>query len=58
MARSVPEEDIAQPMDGVEPGSEMNVALPPKEANVVQLGSEQPMPSPVAPTTNAVGPPQ
>ena len=35
MAESVRQEDVAQPMDGVEPGLEMNVALPPTEPNVV-----------------------
>ena len=58
LADGVRQEDIAQPTDGVEPGSEMNVALPPIEANVVQLGSEQPMPSSVALTIDATGQPQ
>ena len=35
MAGSMRQEDVAQPMDGVEPGLEMNVALPPTEPNVV-----------------------
>jgi len=35
MAGSVRQEDVAQPMDGVDLGSEMNVALPPTEPNVV-----------------------
>ena len=45
IAKSVRQEDVTQPVDdGVEPGSEMNVALPPTEPNVVQPGSEQPVP--------------
>jgi len=39
MAGSVRQEDIAQPVHGVEPGSEMNIALPLTEPNVVHPGS-------------------
>ena len=35
LADGAHQEDIAHPTDGVEPGSEMNVALPPTEPNVV-----------------------
>ena len=35
MATSMRREDVAQPMDGVDLGSEMNIALPPTEPNVV-----------------------
>ena len=58
MARSVRQEDVAQPVDGMEPGSEVDIALPSTEPNVVQLGSEQLVPSPVAPTADAAGQPQ
>ena len=53
MARSMRGEDVAQPADGMEPGSEVDVALASIEPNVVPPGSEQPTPSPVAPTTDA-----
>jgi len=42
-------------MDGVEPGSEVDITLPSTEPNVVQPGSEQPVPSLVAPTADAAG---
>ena len=45
-------------MDGVEPRLEANVALPPTEPNVVQPESEQPLPSLVVPSADAVGQPQ
>jgi len=55
MARSMRGEHIAQPADGMEPGSEVNVAPASTEPNVVPPGSEQPTPSSVAPTADAVG---
>ena len=55
MARSMRGEDVAQPVDGAEPGSELNVALVLTEPNVVPPGSEQPMPSSVAPIAVAAG---
>ena len=58
MARSMCGEYTAQPMDGAEPGSEVNVAPASTEPNVVPPGSEQPAPSSVAPTTDAAGPVQ
>ena len=58
MAEGSRQEDVAQLVDGVEPGSEMNITLPPTEPNVVQLGSEQLMPSLVAPTIDVTGQPQ
>ena len=54
-AKGVSQEDIAQPIDGVEPRSEANVALPLSEPNVVQLESEQPLPSPIEPIADAAG---
>ena len=58
MARSMHGEDVAQPTDGTEPGSEVDIAPASTEPNVVPPGSEQPSPSPVAPTTDAAEPPQ
>ena len=58
MARSMRGEDVAQPVDGAEPGSELNVALVLTEPNVVPPGSEQPTPSSVVPTADAAGPVQ
>jgi len=46
------------PVDGVELGSEMNVAPLPTELNVVPPESEQPVPLSVAPTTDVTGEPQ
>ena len=40
MARSMHGEDAAQPADGAEPGSEVNVAPVSIEPNVVPSGSE------------------
>ena len=45
-------------MDGVEPGSEADVAPPPTEPNIAQLEDEQPLPSPVEPVVDATGEPQ
>ena len=58
MARSMRGEDAAQPADGAEPRSKVNVAPTPTEPNVVPPGSEQPAPSSVAPSTDAAGPVQ
>jgi len=58
MARSMRREDGAQPMDGTEPGSEVDIALALIEMNVIPPGSEQPEPSLVAPTADAAEPPQ
>ena len=45
VAGSVRQEDIAQPADGVEPRSEVDVAPPPTEPDVAQSEDEQPLPS-------------
>ena len=58
LADGVHHEDVAQPVDGVEPGLEMNVAPLPIEPNVVPLESEQPVPLPVAPTADVAREPQ
>ena len=53
MARSMRQEDIAQPLDGVEPGSEADVAPPPTKPNVAQSEDEQPLPSLDEPVADA-----
>ena len=53
MAESVRQEDVTQPTDGMEPGSEVDVAPPPTEPNVAQSEDEQPLPSPVEPVVDA-----
>ena len=53
MAGSVRQEDVAQPTDGMEPGSEVDVAPPPTEPNVAQSEDEQPLPSSVKTIANA-----
>ena len=58
MARSVCQGDVAQPTVGVEPRSEVDIAPPSTEPNVIQAGSEQSVPSPVASTADAAGQPQ
>ena len=55
MGGSMRQGDVAQPADGAEPGSEVDIALPSTEPNVVQPGSEQPVPLPVASTADAAG---
>ena len=57
MAASVRQEDVAQPTDGMEPGSEADVTPPPIEPNVSQSENEQPLPSSVAPSADAAGQP-
>ena len=57
MAGSMRKGDIAQPMDGPEPGSEVDIAPPSTEPNVVQPGGEQPVPLSVTPTADAAGQP-
>ena len=47
-AEGMHQEDIVEPADGVEPGS---------EPNVVPLEDEQPLLLPIAPTVDAVGQP-
>ena len=58
MARSVRREDIAQPTDGTEPGSEVDIVSASTEPNVLPPGSEQPEPLPVTLTADAAEPPQ
>lgn len=55
MAEGARQEDVAHPVDGVEPGSEMDIAPPPTEPNVSQSKDEQPQLLPVEPVADAVG---
>ena len=55
MAEGVRQEDIIQPTDGVETGSEASVVLPPTKPNVVLAESEQPLSSSTVPPVDAVG---
>ena len=58
MARSACREDVAQPVDGTGPGSEVDITLGSTEPNVTPPGSEQRELSPAASTTDAAEPPQ
>ena len=58
MARTMRGEDAAQSVDGIELGSEVNVALAPTKPNIVPPRSEQTAPSSVAPTADATEPAQ
>ena len=40
VAEDVCQEDVVQPTEGVETGSEVSVILPPTEPNVIPTGSE------------------
>ena len=53
MARSVRWEDVAQPTDVTKPRSEVDITSASTEPNEVPPRSEQPVPSLVAPTTDA-----
>ena len=57
MAGSMRQEDVAQPTDGVEPRSEVDITLPPTEPNVAQSEDEQPLPSSVEPVVDAAAEP-
>ena len=43
MAEGVRQEDVIQPMDGVETGSGASIILPPTEPNVIPSEGEQPL---------------
>ena len=58
MVEGARQEDIAQPMDGMEPGSEVNIAPPPTELSVAQSEDEQPLPSSVESVADATEEPQ
>ena len=57
MAESMRQEHVAQSADGVEPGSEVDIASPPTESNVAQSEDEQPLPSLVEPVVDAAAEP-
>ena len=58
VAEGVHQEDIIQPMDGVEAGSEVSVVPPPTKPNVTPSEDEQPLSSSVTPSADATGRPQ
>ena len=58
MAKGVHQEDVIQPMDGVETGLGASVVLPPTEPNVVPLEGELPLSSSTEPSVDAAGRPQ
>ena len=55
VAEGARQEDVAQPMDGMEPRSKADIAPPPTKPKVAQSEDEQPLPSPVEPVADAVG---
>jgi len=58
MAEGVRQEDVIQPTDGVETGSEASIDPPPTEPNVVPSESEQPLSTSIVPSADTVGRPQ
>ena len=54
VAKDVRLEDVVQPMEGVDTGSEVRVVLPPTEPNVVSTESELPSSSSTVPSADAV----
>ena len=57
VAKDVRLEDVVQPMEGVETGSEASAILPPPEPNVVPTGSELPSSLSTVPSADAAGRP-
>ena len=57
MAKDVCQEDIIQPMEGVETGFEASVVPPPTEPNVVPTKSELPLSLSIVPSADAAGRP-
>ena len=57
MAEEVRREDVVQPVEGVETGSEASVVPPPIEPNIVLTGSELPSSSSTVPSADATGQP-
>ena len=55
MPEGVCQEDVIQPIDRVETGSEASGVPPPTEPNVVTSGSEQPLCLSTEPSADAVG---
>ena len=58
MAEGTRQEDVTQPMDGVEPRSKADLAPPLTEPNIAQSEDEQPLPSPIEPVADAAVEPQ
>ena len=58
MAEGMGQVDVAQPIDGVEPRLEANVASSLTEPNIVLSETEQPSSSPVEPIADAAEQPQ
>ena len=52
-AEGVHQEDVTQPADGVEAGSEASVVLPPTKLNVAPSESEQPLSLSIEPSADA-----
>jgi len=57
VAEGVCQEDVAQPADGVEPGSKASVILPLTKPHVAPSEREQPLSSSVMPSADATGRP-
>ena len=57
MAEGARQEDIGQPVDGMKPGLEADVAPPPTKSNAAQSEDKHPLPSPVEPAVDATGEP-
>jgi len=55
MAEGVHQEDVIQPTDGVETGSEASIVPPPTELNVIPSEGEQPLSSSTVPSADAAG---
>ena len=58
VAEGVRQEDVGQPMDGVEPRSEENIIPPPTEPSVVPLETEQLLSLSTEAVADAAGQPQ
>ena len=57
MAEDMHQEDVIQPMVGVETGSEVSIVLPPTEPNIILTRSELPSSLSTVPTVDAAGRP-
>ena len=55
MAEGVRQEDVIQPVEGVETGLEASVVPPPTEPNVIPSESELPLSSSIVPSVDAIG---
>ena len=58
VAEGVRQEDVIQPVDGVETRSRVSVVPPPTEPNIVPSEGKQPLSSSTKPSADAVGWPQ